>query len=203
MAKTLEHVGLDGVINMTESPTGVTRFAMVNGLVLERGFVSPMFVETLDPEDDGNKQNIMNLVMELEQPHILVVANRIKEVSQIVPILDLLKNSGTKRPFLLFSEDLQEEPMSTMLYNNQKNILRSCAVNIPWMAGIQKDILKDICAMTGATLVDDEHEIKLEEVEMKHFGAAKMINIDDGFTHIVGGDFEKERFDQRCQEIKD
>jgi len=54
----------------------------------------------------------------------------VTEVSQIARILDLVKR--TKRPFVLFSEDLQEEPMSTMIYNNQKDIIECCAVNVPW-----------------------------------------------------------------------
>ena len=90
---------------------------MVNGLVYERGFVSPLFVETMyDEESAEDKDKAASQVCELEQPLILVVASRITEVSEIAPILDLVKRA--KRPFLLFCEDLQEEPMSTMVYNN-------------------------------------------------------------------------------------
>ena len=117
VAKTLNTVGLEGVVNITESPTGFTRFAMVNGLVYERGFVSSLFVETMyDEESAEDKDKAASQVCELEQPLILVVASRITEVSEIAPILDLVKRA--KRPFLLFCEDLQEEPMSTMVYNN-------------------------------------------------------------------------------------
>ena len=101
------------------------------------------------------------------------MANAITEVSQIVPILDIVKK--TSRPFVLFCEDLREEPMSTMIYNNEKNTVQCCAVNVPWAAGVQKESLKDIAVMTGATLIDDEFDLKLEEVELKHFGSAKMI----------------------------
>ena len=65
------------------------------------------------------------------------MAGKITSVAQIAPILDMVKR--TNRSFVLFSEDLQEEPMSTMIYNNQKGILKSCAVNVPWSAGIQKE----------------------------------------------------------------
>ena len=80
---------------------------------------------------------------------------------------------------MLFSEDLQEEPMSTMIYNNQKDITKCCAVNVPWSAGIQKEVLKDIAVMTGATLVDeDEFSLKLADIKLEHFGSAKTIQID-------------------------
>ena len=121
VSKTLNTVGLDGVVNITESPTGFSRFAMINGLVYERGYVSPLFVETLSQEGETGKQNAMAQICELEQPLILVVADKITEVEQIAPILDIAKRNN--RSFLLFCEDLQEDPMSTMIYNNQKDIL--------------------------------------------------------------------------------
>ncbi len=102
---------------------------------------------------------------------ILVVANSISEVSEIAPILDMVK--GTKRPLLVFSEDLQEGPMSTMIYNNSKDIVKCCAVNIPWAAGVQKESLKDIAVMTGATIVDNEYEMMLSDVSLKNLGSAK------------------------------
>lgn len=84
-----------------------------------------------------------------------------------------------------------------MLYNNQKDILSCCAINIPWLAGLQKEVLKDIATMTGATLIDNEFILKLENVEMKHFGTAKLINVDETFTHIVGGGFKQEELENR------
>lgn len=103
-------------------------------------------------------------------------------------MLDAVKR--VNRPLVLFSEDLQEGPMSTMIYNNKKDIVKCCAVNVPWAAGIQKESLKDIAVMTGATLIDEEFNLKMENVELKHFGSAKMISIDHSFTHIVGGNFD-------------
>jgi len=78
VAKTLHTVGLEGVINMTESPTGFSRFAMVNGLVLERGFVSPLFVESAQREQtEAGKLQEREQFVELEAPLVLVVADRI------------------------------------------------------------------------------------------------------------------------------
>ena len=202
VAKTLNTVGLDGVVNITESPTGFSRFAMVNGLVFERGYVSPLFLETMSQEGEsgspGEQTQQASQIVELEQPLILVIANQIQEVSQIAPILEKVKK--TKRPLLLFSEDLQEEPMSTMIYNNQKDIVQCCAVNIPWTAGVEKENLKDIAVMTGATLIDEY--VSLEDIELKHFGSAKIVQVDHSFTQIVGGGFSQEALDQRVIEIQ-
>jgi len=62
-----------------------------------------------------------------------------------------------------------------MVYNNNKGIVKCCAVNIPFMFGQEKEHLKDICAMTGATLVDNEHLLHLEDVKFEHFGTASKI----------------------------
>ena len=119
VAKTLNTVGLDGVINMTESPVGMTRFAMVNGLVIERGYVSQLFSESVNSGDDqSSKENKVDQIVDLEQPLVLVVADKISKVSEILPVMDLVKQSPSNRPLLIFSEDLQDEPMSTMIYNN-------------------------------------------------------------------------------------
>jgi chaperonin GroEL len=93
VAKTLTTVGLEGVINMTESPTGETQFALVNGLVIERGYVSELFAQA-------------GTACEFEHPLVLVVADKITKVAQIAPILDLVKTKAPNRPLILVSEDL-------------------------------------------------------------------------------------------------
>ena len=80
--------------------------------------------------------------------------------------------------------------------------MHSCAVNIPWSGGVEDETLRDIAAMTGATLVDDEFTVKLSELELQHFGSAKQVQIDASFTHIVGGSFNLEALDKRFEEIK-
>jgi chaperonin GroEL (HSP60 family) len=70
----------------------------------------------------------------MEFPLVLVVTNKITDAKDIIHVLDLVKK--TKRSFVLFSEDLQEEPLSMMVYNNSKDIVKCCAVNLPWMANM-------------------------------------------------------------------
>ena len=80
---------------------------------------------------------------------MLVVTNKVTEGKDIVGVLDLVKRTG--RSLIVFSEDMQQEPLSTMVYNHQKNNLQCCAVNVPWMADMQKEFLMDIAVQTGAT----------------------------------------------------
>ena len=91
-------VGMDGTMNIIESPTGKTGMKLVNGLIFQRGYVNPNFVQ----EESGG--NTADMSIELEHPLILVVADKIERVEQVVPILELCKKH--KKPLLLFSMDL-------------------------------------------------------------------------------------------------
>jgi chaperonin GroEL len=99
--------------------------------------------------------------------------------------MELVKKA--KKPLVVFSMDMQEEPLSTMVYNSKKNIVKCCAVNIPWAAGIELENLRDIAAMTGATVVDNLHMLSVRQVRMEHFGKANYIKINEHETSIVDG----------------
>ncbi len=103
-------------------------------------------------------------------PLVLVVADKIREVQDISPVMELVKK--TKRSLLIFSEDMQQDPLSMLVYNNSKAILNCCAVNVPWIANLEKEILKDIAVATGATLIDNQYGLKLSDVNLDHFGSA-------------------------------
>jgi chaperonin GroEL len=107
----------------------------------------------------------------------------------------------TKRSLVVFSEDLQDEPLSMMVYNNSKDIIKCCAVNMPWMANMQKEMLTDIAIATGATLIDNEYELKLDQIKLEHFGSAKKIAVDMNITHIVGGSGTEQAVNERIRDI--
>ena len=136
----------------------------------------------------------------MEYPLVLVVADRIERVEQIVPIMELVKKQ--KKPLILFSMDLQDDPTSTMIYNIRKGIVQCCAVNVPWSAGIERDNLQDIATMTGATLVDNEHDILLKDFKLEHFGRAKTIKVTENETMIVGGNCDNDAYMERLESIR-
>ena len=175
VAKTMITVGINGSVNIIESPTGDTRFNLVNGLIYDRGLVTDAFAPEFKVEQR----------CEMEYPLVLVITNKITDVKEITHILDLVKK--TKKSLVVFSEDLQEEPLSMMVYNNSKDIIKCCGINVPWMANMQKEMLTDIAVATGATLIDNQYEIKLKDVTLEHFGSAKKIVADMNQTHIIGG----------------
>jgi len=74
-----------------------------------------------------------------------------------------------------------------MIYNNSKGIISSVGINIPWSGGIEIENLKDIAILTGATLIDNKHDILLSDVKLEHFGRAKHIRVSEYDTNIVDG----------------
>ena len=90
---------------------------------------------------------------------MLVVADRVDDKKAVYTALELAKK--TQKSLLIFSEDMRPEPLSVMVYNHQKENVRCCAVNVPWMNNLQTEILRDVAVATGATLMDPEAELNL------------------------------------------
>mmetsp|Transcript_11337 Transcript_11337/g.19097 ORF Transcript_11337/g.19097 Transcript_11337/m.19097 type:complete len:211 (+) Transcript_11337:687-1319(+) len=181
-------------MNIVPSPTGLNQFKLVNGLIFGRGYVNQAFVQS-EPGQTNIEQSV-----ELDQPLVLVVADKITRVEQVLPVLELVKEM--KKPLLLVSEDLREDPASTMVYNNKSGNVQCCAVNFPWSGGTEKDHLKDIAVLTGATLIDNEHVLRLEEVTKEHFGRAQFIKVTEFETSIVDGGGEPQAIEERVGEIR-
>ena len=180
VSKVFTSVGMDGVMNIVESHTGRTEFKLVNGLIFNRGLSTMNFVQK---EMKGT--NVMEQSVEFDNPLILVVGDSVAEISDLLPILEVVKS--LKRPFVLFSTDLREEPASTMIFNAKRGNLQCAAVNIPWTGGVEIENLKDIAALTGATFVDNKYELTLDEVKPHHFGSAQYIKISEYETSLVDG----------------
>lgn len=115
VSQVLTSVGIDGVMQIVPSTTGISSFQLVNGLTFDRGFTNPNFIQ----EESGG--NVVEQFIELEHPLVLVVADKIKDVEEILPVLELVKKA--KRPLVVFCEDLREDPMSAMVYNSKKGII--------------------------------------------------------------------------------
>ncbi len=160
VAQALHTVGVDGILNLFESSTLETKFHLINGLTFERGLASELLVQ----------ENKTDNKIEMELPLVLVVANKIADTKRLMPVLDRVKKTG--RPLLIFSEHIMDEPLSMLVYNATKQAFASAAVNVPWQNGLEKEVLKDIATVVGATVVDDEFDLKLEDLTLDHFGSA-------------------------------
>ena len=149
------------------------------GLYIHRGFVSHEFCET-------TFGNSVAKEVTLDYPLVLIVHGPIKKNEHIVKIMDLAKKN--KRSLLVVSTDLQEGPLSSMIYNAQKDVLGSCAINVPFMVGKEEDFLQDIAVVTGATILkNDNMAYGIDDIKFEHFGSAAKVIIGEDKTQIIKG----------------
>jgi chaperonin GroEL len=189
IAQAMEKVGNEGVITVEEAKGTDTTVDVVEGMQFDRGYLSAYFVT-----------NTEKMQAELQSPYILVYDKKISTLKDILPILESTVQSG--RPLLIIAEDVDGEALSTLVVNKLRGSLKIAAVKAPGFGDRRKEMLQDIAALTGATVISEEQGYKLENASMSYLGQAESITIDKDNTTIVGGKGEKENITGRVNQIK-
>ncbi|MGE0714216.1 MAG: chaperonin GroEL [Alphaproteobacteria bacterium] len=189
VADAMDKVGSDGVITVEESKTTETVLEVVEGMQFERGFLSPYFVT--NPEK-------MEAV--LEDALVLLSDRKIAGLKDLIPLLDEVAKAG--RPLLVVAEDVEGEALATLILNQIRGALRSCAVKAPGFGDRRKAMLQDIAVLTGGTIVSEELGLKLESAGLAQLGRAKRVVVDKDSTTIIGGGGGRAEIDVRIQLIR-
>jgi len=189
VAEAMDRVGGDGVITVEESKTIETSLDVVEGMQFDRGFLSHYFAT--DPEK-------MEAV--LEDASILIAGRKISALKDLLPLLDQVAKSG--RPLLVIAEDVDGDALATLVVNQLRGGLKSCAVKAPGFGDRQKAMLEDIAVLAGAVVVSEEVGLKLDMVGVEQLGGAKRVVIDKDKTTIIGGAGDRARIDARIEQIK-
>jgi chaperonin GroEL len=189
VADAMEKVGNEGVITLEESKTTETTLDVVEGMQFDRGFVSPYFIT--NPEK-------MEAV--LEDALILLLDHKVSNLKDLLPLLDQVAKSA--RPLLVVAEDVEGEALATLIVNQLRGALKSCAVKAPGFGDRRKAMLQDIAILTGGTLISEELGVKLENVALAELGRAKRVVIDKDNTTIIGGAGKRVEIDGRIQQIR-
>ncbi|HEX8131392.1 MAG TPA: chaperonin GroEL [Pyrinomonadaceae bacterium] len=174
IAEAMNKVGKDGVITVEESKTMETDLEFVEGMQLDRGYLSPYFVT--DPES-------MEAV--LENPVILLSEKKIASMRDILPLLEQVAKAG--KPILIIAEDVEGEALATLVVNKLRGTLNVAAVKAPGFGDRRKAMLEDIAIMTGGRVISDDLGIKLENVMLEDLGSARKVMIDKETTTIIDG----------------
>ena len=133
---------------------------------------------------------------------VLVVCDVIERNEHIVKIMEMAVQN--KRSLLVFSLDMQKGPLSAMLYNTKKNVLGTCAVNIPYMVGKEEDFLQDIAVITGAQMLKNDGFIDgIDDLKISHFGSATKVIVSQNNTQIIGGGGTQEELEAHKNFIMD
>lgn len=189
VADAVDRVGLEGVITVEESKTTETVLDVVEGMQFDRGYMSPYFVN--HPE---------NMTAELDDPLILIHEKKISNMKELLPLLEQVVQSG--KPFLVIAEDVDADPLATMVVNKLRGALPCCAVKAPGFGDRRKATLEDIAILTGGRLIAEELGFKLENVTTGELGQAKRVVIDKDTTTIISGVGDKAAIEGRCAELR-
>ena len=189
IAEAMEKVGKDGVITVEEAKGLETTLETVDGMMFDRGYLSPYFVT--DPEK-------MEAV--LEDAYILIHDKKISSMKDLLPILEKVAQMG--RPMLIIAEDVEGEALATLVVNKLRGTLRVCAVKAPGFGDRRKAMLQDIAVLTAGQVISEEVGFKLENAVVNDLGRAKRIVIDKDNTTIIDGAGEEDKIQGRVKEIK-
>jgi chaperonin GroEL len=189
VADAMEKVGGEGVITVEESKTTETALEVVEGMQFDRGYLSPYFVT--DPKD-------MEAV--LENAFVLVTDRKINIVKDLVPLLEQV--AKTARPILFIAEDIEGEALATLIVNQIRGVLKSCAVKAPGFGDRRKAMLEDVAVLTKAEVISEEIGLKLEDTRIEQLGQAKRIIVDKENTTIIGGAGDRTAIEARMQQIR-
>ena len=189
VADAMDKVGNEGVITVEESKTTETTLEVVEGMQFDRGFLSPYFI---------NNAERMEAI--LEDALILVSDRKITTLQDLLPLLEQVAKSA--RPLLVIAEDVEGEALATLIVNQIRGSLKSCAVKAPGFGDRRKAMMQDIGVLTGGQVISEELGIKLEHVGLEQLGKAKRIVVDKDNTTIIGGAGDRKKIEGRIEQIR-
>jgi chaperonin GroEL len=189
IADAMQKVGTEGVITVEEANGTETEVKVVEGMQIDRGYISPYFMT------DGSNQEAV-----LDNPLILIYNKTISNIKELLPTLE--QSAQTGRPLLIIAEDVDGEALAALVVNKMNGRLKVAAIKAPSFGDTRKDVLHDIAILTGAEVVGEETGLKLESVTLMDLGGAEKIIVRKESTTIIGGLGDKDEIGIRTAEIK-
>jgi len=189
IADAMEKVGKDGVIAVEEGKTLETVLEVVEGMQLDRGYLSPYFVT--DPE---------RMEVVLDQPFILIHEKKISALKDLLPLLEQVAGAG--RPLLIVAEDIEGEALATLVVNKLRGTIQAAAVKAPGYGDRRKAMLEDLAILTNGRAVTEDLGIRLDSVKLEDLGQAKKITIDKDTTTIIEGAGTRTAIDGRVSQLR-
>jgi len=190
IAEAMDSVGKDGVIQVDESKTSETTLEIVEGMQVDRGFISPYFV---------SNQSTMSTT--LENPLILFYDKKISSIKEVLALLESCSKQG--KPLLIVADDVDGEALATMVVNKARGILNICAIKSPGFGDRKIHMLEDMAILTGGEVIATQKGMKLEKLAANQLGTARMVTVNKDETVIVDGAGDSEAIKERIQYIKD
>ena len=189
IADAMEKVSADGVITIEESKTAETYSEVVEGMQFDRGYITPYMVT------DTEKMEAV-----IDDAYILITDKKISVISDILPILEQLVQSGKK--LVIIAEDVEGEALNTLIVNRLRGTLNVVCVKAPGFGDRRKEMLQDIAVLTGGTVVSEEVGLELKTATIDMLGRARQVKVTKENTIIVDGMGDKQAIADRVAQIR-
>ena len=189
IADAMEKVTNNGVITVEESKTMNTELEMVEGMQFDKGYLSAYMSTDME-----------KMVAVLDDPYILITDKKISNIQEILPILEQLVQTGGK--LLIIAEDVESEALATLVVNKLRGTFTCVAVKAPGYGDRRKQMLGDIAALTGGTVISEEVGIDLKDATLDMLGRARTVRVEKELTIITDGAGNKEDIEGRIAQIK-
>ncbi|MFA5076273.1 MAG: chaperonin GroEL [Patescibacteria group bacterium] len=190
IAEAMEQVGNDGVITVEESQSFGIQKEVVEGMQFDKGFVSPYMIT--NPE---------TMKAEYNDPYILLTDRKISALSDLLPLLEKVVQSGRKE-LVIIADDVDGEAMATLVVNKLRGTFSALAIKAPGFGDRRKEMLQDMAILTNGRLITEEVGLKLENATIEDLGSAAKVIATKENTTIVGGKGEKNKIKDRVSQIK-
>ena len=189
IAEAMEKVSADGVITIEESKTAETYSEVVEGMMFDRGYITPYMVT------DTEKMEAV-----IDDAYLLITDKKISVISDILPILEQLVQSGKK--LVIIAEDVEGEALSTLIVNRLRGTLNVVCVKAPGFGDRRKEMLQDIAILTGGQVISEELGYELKSATVDMLGRARQIKVTKENTTIVDGAGDKQAIADRVAQIR-
>ena len=189
IAEAMAKVNNEGVITVEEAKGTDTYVDVVEGMQFDRGYISAYFIT-----------NTEKMQTELEKPYILITDKKISTMKEIMGVLEPVAQSG--RALLIIAEDVDGEALSALVVNKLRGTLKIAACKAPGFGDRRKEMLEDIAALTGATVISTDKGMRLEDASLESLGCAEKVTMNKENTTIVDGCGDKEAIKARVDQIR-
>jgi len=189
IAEAMAKATKDGVITVEESKSLATELDVVEGMQIDRGYISPYFVTNQERQ-----------IVEFDNPAILITDKKVSAVADLVPVLE--KVARGSQPLLIVAEDIDGEALATLVVNKARGVLNVAAIKAPSFGDRRKQMLEDIAILTGGQLISEEIGLSLDAVEPEMLGSAGKVTINKENTTIVSGAGKSEEISKRVEQLR-
>lgn len=189
IADAMEKVTSDGVITVEESKTAETYSEVVEGMMFDRGYITPYMVTDTD-----------KMVAVIDDAYILITDKKISNIQEILPLLEQIVQSGKK--LVIIAEDIEGEALTTLILNKLRGTFTCVGVKAPGFGDRRKEMLTDIATLTGGQVISSELGLELKDTTVDQLGRARQVKIDKENTIIVDGAGDSEAIKNRVSQIR-